>query len=87
MFVRCQTCKQRYDDAQRLTYCPHDKLMSDEDLAQKDAGLALLGKKVCFRHMPDGPAYLVQSCGWNGMVSLAGMSGEFAPHLFREANS
>jgi hypothetical protein len=82
MVVTCSKCNLRYDDARRLTYCPHSKLMSDDDMKQKIAGLALIGKFVCFRHMLDGPAYRVQSVGWNGMVSLEGMTGEFAPHLF-----
>jgi hypothetical protein len=52
------------------------------DLAQKDAGLALLGKYVRFAHRQfDGPRR-VTGVGWNGMVMLDGMSGEFAPHLF-----
>jgi hypothetical protein len=79
MIVRCPTC-QTYDDAARLTYW--DQFISSDDLLQKDAALALLGKPVCFAHQPDGPAHRVQSIGWNGMVTLNDMVGEFAPHLF-----
>jgi hypothetical protein len=53
------------------------------DLEQKKAGLALLERDICFAHQPDGPTHRVQSVGWNGMVTLTDMTGEFAPHLFR----
>ncbi len=83
MMVKCQECDKRYDDARRLTYCPHEPLMSDDDLAQKDAGMALIGKTIRFNHQRDtGPDMRVQSVGWNGMVTLVDMVGEFAPHLF-----
>jgi hypothetical protein len=82
MMVLCQTCQSTYDDADRLTYCPHEPIMPPEDLAQKKAGLALLERDICFAHQPDGPVHRVRSVGWNGMVTLAHMSGEFAPHLF-----
>jgi hypothetical protein len=82
MIRNCVTCRQDYDDAERLTFCPHDRFMSAEDLEQKKAGLALIGKHVCFAHQPTGPSHFVQSVGWNGMVTLGDMVGEFAPHLF-----
>lgn len=82
MINKCDECGADFDDAKRLTLCPHDSLMSDADMAQKDAGQALIGKKVRFAHQPEGPAHAVQSVGWNGMVTLADMSGEFAPHIF-----
>jgi hypothetical protein len=84
MIVRCSSCNTYFDDALRLTYCPHRKLMSDDDMAQKIAGLALVGKKVVFNHQPDdADPSRVTSCGWNGMVSIDTLPGEFAPHLFR----
>lgn len=82
MFKRCDDCGTDYDDAERLTFCPHDRFMSAEDLEQKKAGLALIGKPVCMAHQPTGPVYRVQSVGWNGMVTVTDMVGEFAPHLF-----
>lgn len=82
MIVTCETCGTHFDDADRLTFCPHFLIMPRDDLEQKKAGLALVGHDVCFAHEPSGPARRVQSVGWNGMVTLAGMTGEFAPHLF-----
>lgn len=46
---------------------------------------SLIGKQVCFAYQPKGPSHRVQSVGWNGMVTLADMVGEFAPHLFVKA--
>ncbi len=87
MRVTCPSCGHSYDDAARSTICPHGRFMSAQDLTQKDAGLALIGKDICFAHEPAGPVRRVQSVGWNGMVTIAGMAGEFAPHLFVLANA
>ena len=82
MLVSCKDCGSEFDDAARLTFCPHDEIMPADDLEQKKLGLALIGKPVRFAHEPNGPVRSVQSVGWNGMVTLEGMAGEFAPHLF-----
>lgn len=82
MMTSCVKCFVTYDDGERSTVCPHDRFMSANDLEQKKLGLALIGKDVCFAHQSDGPAHHVQAIGWNGMVTLADMTGEFAPHLF-----
>lgn len=82
MKVRCETCSTDFDDADRLTFCPHELIMPAADLAQKKMGLALCERDICFQHMPAGPVHRVQSVSWNGMVTLHGMAGEFAPHLF-----
>ena len=82
MQMQCGNCKAIYDDAGQLTFCPHDPIMDPSDLQQKDAGLALIGKTIRFAHQPDGPDHSVQSVGWNGMLTLRDMTGEFAPHLF-----
>jgi hypothetical protein len=79
---RCEWCGAIYDDADSLTFCPHAPIMAAEDLARKDAGLALLGRRVRFAHQPDGPAHEIVAVGWNGMVALRDLTGEFAPHLF-----
>lgn len=80
---RCEDCGRAYDDARRLTYCPHDPLMSDADLAQKDLGLSLIDRKVRFNHQSEtGPDVRVTSVLWNGMVTIDALPGEFAPHLF-----
>jgi hypothetical protein len=56
--------------------------MSDHDIDQKDAGLRLIGRQICFAHQPGGPVHNVQSVNWNGTITLFDMDGEFAPHLF-----
>jgi hypothetical protein len=82
MTTTCPKCGLRYDDAVRLTFCPHDALMSDHDLAQKDAGNALFGKDVRFALQLHGPVHHIRSVGWDGRVTIDGIVGEFAPHLF-----
>lgn len=82
MMTECSNCKKIYDDAVCYTFCPHDRFMSDRDLKQKDDALALIGKKLCFAHQLEGPTHRVRSIGWNGMITLDDIEGEFAPHLF-----
>jgi len=82
MNVKCKTCGTRYDDADRSTLCPHLLIMSAEDREQKKVALSLLGKDVYFAHRPE-EIYRVQAVSYNGMVSISGMVGEFAPHLFK----
>jgi hypothetical protein len=82
MLITCERCGERYDDADRNTICPHPLIMPRKDLEQKKLGIKLLGKRVRFAHMEEGPYFRVQAIGWNGMVELEGMSGEFAPHIF-----
>lgn len=83
MITHCHTCKFSYDDAECTTICPHGRFLSPETQEQKDAGLALLGKTVTFNHMNGVGGWKVTSVGWTGMVTLAGMPGEFAPHIFQ----
>lgn len=85
MEIRCEHCDTIYDDSERLTYCLHDDIMPPADMAQKNAALELIGKRVCFAHEPKGPSHAVQAVSWDGMVTLDDMAGEFAPHLFVEA--
>lgn len=82
MNVTCTKCGTEFDDARRNTICPHPKIMSDADMDQKDAGLALIGKDIVFNHQPDGPIWHVQSVAFDGMVTLCDLPGNFAPHLF-----
>lgn len=49
---------------------------------QLPAAVSLLGKRVAFHHAPEAQSMLVESVTWEGMVTIAGMAGEFAPHLF-----
>ncbi len=83
MTVVCPHCQRPIDDAEQNTICPHPLIMPKADLEQKKAGLELLGKDVSFAHQPNGPFHRVQGIGWNGMVTIEGFVGEFAPHLFR----
>jgi hypothetical protein len=82
MMVSCTDCSTIYDDADRSTICPHGLIMPIDDLNRKKAALDLCERDICFAHMPGGPTYRIQSVSWNGMVTLHGMTGEFAPHLF-----
>lgn len=87
MNLKCDDCGETFDDAERSTICPHDLIMPREDLDRKIAALRLLERDICFAHQPAGPTHRVQAVRWNGMVTLAGMPGEFAPHLFVEAGA
>jgi hypothetical protein len=82
MLTRCPDCRKHYDDAKQLNYCPHKELYSPEILKQKDQGIRLIGKRVHFRHQPPSESYRVVAMRWDGMLTLQGLSGEFAPHLF-----
>jgi hypothetical protein len=80
MQTECPNCGATFDD--RTTICPHPLIMPADDLARKKAALDLIGKDLHFAHEPGGPVRRIQSVGWNGMVTLHDMAGEFAPHLF-----
>jgi hypothetical protein len=82
MMIVCEKCRLAFDDADQSTICPHDLIMPAEDLERKKAALELVGKMVRFNHQPDGPDYHVRSCNFIGMVGLAELPGDFAPHLF-----
>lgn len=79
----CQICRADYDDAIQWTFCPHERFISEEDLERKELALSLIGKDLVWNHEPDGAIVRIQSIGHNGMVTLAGWPGEFAPHLFQ----
>jgi hypothetical protein len=87
MIVECPDCGATYRDEDRLTYCPHEPIMAADDLEQKKYALSLLERDICFAHQPNGPTHRIQSVGWNGMITLHDMVGEFAPHLFVVAKS
>ncbi len=78
MQVTCENCDACYDDARCWTYCPHDRFISDEDVARKDLAYSLVGKQLLF----DGAPTYVEAISGRGMVDIKGFSGEFAPHLF-----
>ncbi len=85
MIVTCRKCGKSFDDACRFTYCPHRLFLTRDEAEQKDLGLKLLmdGKPVRFAHQREsGPSYRINACGRMGMLTLEGLAGEFAPHLF-----
>lgn len=82
MKTTCKKCNAHYDDASRSTVCPHVQIADPEVLARKDAALKLIGKRVRFRNEESGPSYRVMSVAFDGLVTLEGFHGEFAPHLF-----
>ena len=82
MLVKCDKCGTEYDDADRLTICRHELIMSADDLVQKKQAIGLVGRTVRFAHEPNGPDRRISSVSWNGMVTIDGMDGVFAPHLF-----
>lgn len=82
MRVICAQCREYFDDADRSTICPHDLLMPQDLLDQKKLGLALLGRQVRFNHMTSGRTMRVESVQWDGMITVEGLVGLFAPHLF-----
>jgi hypothetical protein len=79
----CDDCAAIYDDAERSTICPHGRFLSPELQAQKDLAISLIGKTLRWANEPGGETLRIQSVGWNGLVTLVGWSGEFAPHCFR----
>lgn len=84
MIVKCRECGLRYDDAERITYCPHKFLKTPEEFAQHDLAMSLMGKPLRWAHDLSGlgePLY-IESVDYQGMVSIKGWTGMFAPHVF-----
>lgn len=84
MTITCNDCQNILDDAFQTTICPHERFISPQAAEYKDAAYKLIGKTIVFNHMPEGPDFRVQSINHIGMVTLDGLAGEFAPHLFKE---
>lgn len=86
MTVECPKCHKSYDDAKHWTFCPHERFISDEAAARKDAAFKLLGKWVRFAHhtepLKENERLLVTMIDGDGMVTVDKMDGYFAPHLF-----
>jgi len=82
MTIRCKICQLQFDDTECDTTCPHEQFLSVKNQRQKDLAVSLIGKRVAFHHMPNSPVRIT-GVGWTGMVTVDGMSGEFAPSLFR----
>jgi hypothetical protein len=76
----CENCGKEYDDADCITTCPHALIMPRQDLDRKKQALSLMGKTVRFNH--NTQALHIEAITWNGYICIAGIPGEFAPHLF-----
>ena len=88
MQVTCKTCDARYDDALCMTYCPHERFISDEAAARKDLGYGLLGKLVTLvpwtGNADAAPrTRRVMSMTREGYVTLEGLPGRVAPEILR----
>jgi hypothetical protein len=59
--------------------------MAPEDMERKKLAVSLLEKEVVFNHLPEGPRLRITSMSWDGMVTVDGFSGEFAPSCFTAA--
>lgn len=83
MITKCPDCKASYDDARLSTICPHEAFLTVQQAEQKDLALKLAGKRVRFAHQSETEVHTIMAIGWDGMVQLRDLPGEFAPHLFR----
>lgn len=82
MTRRCELCGRSYDDAVSWTFCPHERFISKDAARRKDVACSLLGKDITWQHL-DGPIMRVESIEMDGMVTVTGYTGSFAPDLFR----
>ena len=83
MQTTCLICQSADDDADCYTLCPHEPLMSLAQREQKKLAISLLHKNIRFRNAePQNPTYRIVSINYEGMVTLHGMAGQFAPNLF-----
>ena len=83
MVIQCLTCELYFDDAECTTICPHVERLPLWQMKRQALALPLMDKMVRFAHMPKGsPTYRVHDVSWAGLVTLEGMAGEYAPHLF-----
>jgi hypothetical protein len=80
----CYSCRVSYDDITHSTAHPHQRFISDEAAAQKDLAFSLIGKKLVFTDRPKMEPFAIESIGAHGMVTIRGLTGEFAPSLFVE---
>lgn len=84
VMTECGLCATKYDDAERSTICPHLLIMPREDLDRKIAALALAehGGWVRWAHLGthgEDALMRVESISWNGMLTLAGVPGQYDP--------
>ena len=73
MIVICDKCQLEYDDARRLTICPHDKLLPDEDMERKIKALQIFDSRKTYRVKGSGDELVgtISSVDAFGYVSLS----------------
>lgn len=52
---------------------------------RKQLAAKLMGRHVRFNHLPQSEPLTVQSVGRDGMITISGFAGEFAPDCFQLA--
>jgi hypothetical protein len=78
----CEDCGCHYDDGVMLTRCPHQRFLTNEQAAQKDLAISLLGKRLNWRGIPGPEPFTINAISQTGMVEVSGFTGLFAPNLF-----
>lgn len=85
MKTECSRCTRVFDEDRCSAICPHEKFLTAEEVYRKHIALSLRGKRLRFIHMPPGQMDTrVISVSYDGMVTIEGLLGLFAPHLFVE---
>lgn len=85
MRVSCPDCKLSYDDAERWTTCPHERLKPLADHERHQVALELMEAKLPLRfnhQAATGPDHIISGISFSGMISLRDLDGEFDPGLF-----
>jgi len=83
MLIQCSSCFKPYDDATHLTFCPHDRFISDETARRKDRAVRLLGQPIKFIDDPDDEVLTLKSIGHDGQVTVKELPGaSFGPECF-----
>lgn len=85
----CDICFTCYDDATRLTVCPHERFISDEIARQKDLAFSLVGRRLRLNIADSIQPVCIQSIDHRGMVTLRTVDGEevvgtFTPYTLEE---
>lgn len=75
---QCPECYKIYDDALCLTYCPHERFISDDAARRKDLAFSLVGKRITLKGYFDESR--IQSIDGDGYVNLIGVLGSFDPY-------
>lgn len=84
MQTTCEACGRTYDDSRWWTYCPHAQFLSNAAAIRKDDATRLLGGPVFWNTDTEQATPLqIVSVAFDGMVTIRGYSGLFAPSLFQ----